>query len=237
MHEPYAQVLIVEDDPSIGRLLQSILLEAGYKTEVTNRGDLGLDLIRKGNHDLVILDVNLPRIDGLTVCREVRKFSQTPILMLSSKDEPFDKVLGLEVGADDYLAKPFDPRELVARLRALLRRPPVKNPPSGAADSQVGERLSFGPFEVDTAGHTVTVGESSVHLTFIEFSLLALLLSRTGRVQTRRTLIEEVWGHDYPGDERTVDVHIRHLRQKLREHDPKQFIVAVRGVGYKFECP
>ncbi len=231
--EPYASVLVVEDDPDIRAFVTGTLTGAGFDVIESSRGDQGLEKLRKASPDLVVLDVNLPGMDGLSVCREARKFYDGPILFLSAKDHPFDRVLGLEIGADDYLTKPFEPRELVARLRVLQRR--VGQRVSAPADDEPEEEICLGSLRINLAAHTVSVAGTTVHLTPIEFSLLSALTRGAGRVQTRQNLLDEVWGVDHFGDERVVDVHIRHLRKKLKQHEPREQIVAVRGVGYKFE--
>lgn len=230
----YGQILIIEDESDIRCLIEATLQKAGYLTIATDEGAAGLEMIRSQAPDLVILDVGLPGLDGLSICREARKFYDAPILFLSAREEAFDKILGLEVGADDYLTKPFHPGELVARVRALQRRSQSNTRPAVDAGRDQ-EFVRFAAFVIDTAGHAVAYDSQPVHLTRIEFSLLLLLVQRAGRVQTRQALLDELWGDDYVGDERTVDVHIRHLRQKLRAYDPTEYIYAVRGIGYKFD--
>lgn len=226
---PYGKVLVVEDDRDILLLIQQSLEEAGYQISVARTGDQGLLSIVQEKPDAVVLDIGLPGMDGLTVCREARKTQEVPILMLSSHGEDLDKILGLEVGADDYLTKPFNPRELVARVRALLRR-------SRRSTIQERDLLEFGGLKIDKKAHTVELGGQRIHLTPLEFSLLVALASHPGQALTREQLLDRVWGQDYFGDRRTVDVHVRHLRKKLKVQDPTDFVLAVRGVGYKFEA-
>ena len=233
--EAYARVLVVEDDPDTSSVIKSALEGAGFDVHQANRGDIGLESMRNDRPDLVVLDVNLPGMDGLSICREARKFYDGPILFLSAKDDAFDKILGLEIGADDYLTKPFEPRELVARLRALQRRMVRSTANTSSGSESAADEIRLGTVCVNLAAHTVTVAGSPVHLTPIEFSLLSVLVRGAGRVQTRQNLLDDVWGMDHYGDERVVDVHIRHLRKKLQEFEPQDLILAVRGVGYKFE--
>ncbi len=220
------RLLVIEDEPSLVAALRYSLQREGFRVDSAADGVEGLEKARSLQPDLIVLDLMLPRLDGLEVCRRVRATSNVPILMLTARADEVDKVVGLEVGADDYLAKPFGMRELVARVRALLRRAP------DTADR--GQPLTVGALTLDPAGHTVRRDGEPVELKPREFALLRFLASHAGQAFTRDQLIERVWGHDFPGDERTVDVHVRWLREKI-EADPGRpvHLLTVRGVGYK----
>jgi DNA-binding response OmpR family regulator len=222
-----ARILIVEDEDSILMALEDDLSMEGYSVTGEKNGARALEKAREGDFDLIILDLMLPGLNGLEVCRKLRaEENLTPILMLTAKSQEVDKVLGLELGADDYVTKPFSPRELLARVRALLRRGrPMDNTP---------ERTSFGDVVVDFKGYSVTKNGDPVELTVREFELLRLLVSRPNEVLGRGAILSEVWGDEWDVFPRTIDTHVVHLRQKLEENpaDPK-FIVNVRGVGYK----
>ena len=224
-------ILVIEDDLGVSRLICDSLETARFQVVSVQSGRAGLDILSKASPepDVVILDINLPDLDGLSVCRELRRFSDAPVLMLSSLDQDLDRVIGLEVGADDYLGKPFDPRELVARIRALHRRHhgfPERGEPSVA--------VSRGPFNIDALAHTVHCDGVLLELTRIEFGLLNTLISDSGRVHSRQDLLDVVWGPDYVGDERLVDVHIRNLRKKIAARNSTEFIKSIRGVGYRW---
>ena len=224
-------VLIVEDEENLRAALRYNLEREGYDVLVAGDGIVGLDLAIKRQPDLVILDVMLPGMSGYDICRTVRKESDVPILMLTAKGEEVDKVVGLEIGADDYVTKPFGIRELLARVHAMLRRPRAKK--QGSPPAKV---LVAGDLSLDTGAHVARKGGAQIDLKPREFELLAALMDNAGRAYTRRQLLESVWGANYIGDERTVDVHMRWLRQKI-EDDPSNptRIITVRGVGYRFE--
>ncbi len=226
-------LLLIDDDELITSPVTRVLNEAGYQTLVAHDGRTGLELARDGQPDLVILDVMMPEMDGWAVCRELRARSSVPILMLTALGEEVDRVLGLELGADDYLTKPFSMRELAARIRALLRRVALDRAHRAASD-----RLVIGEVTLDLTTRRVHRAEQELSLRFKEFELLSLLMSRPGEVVTRATLFDEVWGTDWLGDTRTLDVHIRWLREKI-EADPgdPRYIQTVRGVGYRFATP
>ena len=228
-----AKVLVVDDERPLVELVSSYLEREGFSVLRAFDGKQALELVRSASPDLVVLDIMLPEIDGLEVCRQLRLFSDAYVLMLTARTEEIDRVIGLSVGADDYLTKPFSPRELVARVRAMLRRPRTL---AGAAAAVEHDIASFDDLEIDYAAHEVTRGGTPVPLTPIEFSLLQTLSAHPGIVYTRDQLIELVWGHDFYGDEHTVDVHVSNLRRKI-EHDPSQpdWIETVRGVGYRFK--
>jgi DNA-binding response OmpR family regulator len=224
-------VLIVEDEENLRVALQFNLEQEGYDVHSAPDGLTGLDIARRERPDLLILDVMLPGMSGYDICREVRKDSNVPILMLTAKSEEIDKVVGLELGADDYVTKPFSVRELIARVHALLRRHH-----GDLAGASVGEPIRAGDLAVDLAGHVVRKGDEIVDLKPREFDLLALLVANPGRAYSRAQILESVWGYNYIGDERTVDVHVRWLRQKIEDEpsEPRR-IVTVRGLGYRFE--
>jgi two-component system response regulator RegX3 len=222
-------VLLIEDEPSLAEAVRYNLEREGYRVMVADDGTEGLTQFRTGNPSVVLLDLMLPGMSGIDVCKAIRAESAVPIVMLTAKDTESDKVVGLEMGADDYVTKPFSMRELVSRVRAQLRRVGMKEtaPKMGA--------LSSGKVTVDTERHEVTVSGTPISITPKEFAVLELLIERKGKLVTRDYLIEEVWGPDYVGDTKTLDVHIRRLREKV-EDDPKnpKSILTVRGLGYKF---
>lgn len=219
-------ILVVEDDPNIRELLQYNLKKEGYEVRTAEDGQKGLEIIETKWPDLVILDLMLPFRDGLEICRIIRskkELAHMPVIILTAKGEEFDRVLGLEMGADDYVTKPFSTREMIARVKALLRR--TQN-----IEQRDAEVLTRGNLIINAENYEVSLDGEKVELTHKEFQLLYLLASRPGKVFTRAYLLEEIWGYEYLGDSRTVDVHIRHLRQKLGE----DLIETVRGVGYRF---
>ena len=232
MSEATARVLIVEDEPSFVEALKVGLQREGFTTDVAVDGREALDLFDSFEPDLVLLDVMLPKISGIDVCREIRTRSRVPIIMVTAKGEEIDTVVGLEVGADDYVTKPYRLRELVARMRSLLRR---SNWSEDGVAMEEGRLLEVGDVRVDTGSHEVIVRGGLVDLPLKEFDLLTLLMENAGRVLTRDTLIDRVWGYDYVGDTKTLDVHVKRLRSKV-EPDPShpERIVTVRGVGYKY---
>ncbi len=223
-------ILLVEDEAAIAAFVQTALEREGFAVEVVEDGRQALACVNQALPDLIILDLILPGVNGLEVCRTVRRMSTyVPIIMLTARGEDVDKVVGLELGADDYITKPFNTRELIARVRAVLRLARSR------ATMDELDRLRIGRLEIDLTGRTVTVGGQPVDLTPKEFDLLVLLASHPGRVFGRETLLEKVWGYDYLGDSRTVDVHIQRLRRKLEEdpHRPR-YLLTVRSIGYKF---
>lgn len=222
-------LLIVEDDATVRETLAINLRAEGYEVHTAEDGEAGLGLARRLAPDLIVLDVMLPKLDGLTVCRLVRKQSQVPIILLTARGTETDRIVGLETGADDYIVKPFSLGEFLARVRAALRRGP-------SAVRGLTE-LRAGSLKLDLMARRAHLNDEQVELTPREFDLLAALMRNRGAVLTRQLLLEQVWGEDFMGDSRTVDVHIRWLRQKI-EADPSQpeRIVTVRGVGYRFEA-
>ena len=225
------RILLVDDEEAVQKLLTYPLRKEGYQVVPALDGVEALERLREDNFDLVVLDVMLPRRDGFDVCRQIRSRSTVPIIMLTAKTEEIDKVLGLELGADDYITKPFSVREFRSRVKAVLRR---------AALSSSGERLEApihaGDLEVDFERRQVTIRDQAVQLTYVEFEILAALAQAPGRVHSRTTLLERVWGDSAYRDPRTIDVHIRHLREKLeRDSGEPELILTVRGVGYRFQ--
>jgi two-component system alkaline phosphatase synthesis response regulator PhoP len=220
-------ILIIEDEPELVKVLRSYLEQAGFQVLTAYRGDSGLSTWEHKRPDLVLLDLNLPGMDGLDVAREIRRKSSTPIIMLTARVEETDQLIGLELGADDYITKPFSPRVVVARVRALLRRAD-----SAPETPQIVRALDL---EIDLGGHTLTRDGLEIDLTPTEFNLLAAMAAQPGRAYTRLQLLEVSQGAAYEGYERTVDAHIKNLRSKL-EHDPKnpRYIETVFGVGYRF---
>lgn len=219
------KVLIVEDESKIAELLRDYLLAAGFLAAIVERGDLAVAEVRKNTPALVILDVMLPGMDGMDVCREIRRFSSVPIIMLTARVEEIDRIIGLELGADDYVCKPFSPRELVARVKAVLRR----------TNSQPSEPLlKVGPISMDCATREVIIGGKPVNLTPNEFALLKTLMVRPNRVFTRGELLTLVQGYSFDGYERTIDSHIKNLRKKMAENFADQEVIStVHGVGYR----
>jgi two-component system response regulator RegX3 len=236
MAEPDTTVLVVEDEESFVDALTVGLRREGFRVRVARDGAEALDLFDLVRPDLVLLDVMLPRISGVDVCREIRSRSRVPIIMVSAKTSEIDTVVGLEVGADDYVSKPYRLRELVARIRAALRRAAGPAGDDGPARTEGG--IEVGDVRLDPERHEVFVRDRPVALPLKEFELLQLLLDNAGRVLTRDTLIDRVWGSDYVGDTKTLDVHIKRLRAKV-EVDPSKprSIVTIRGLGYKFDTP
>jgi two-component system response regulator RegX3 len=223
------RVLVVEDEESISEPLSYLLRQEGFEVAVTATGPDGLAEFDRGGADIVLLDLMLPGLSGTEVCRALRTRSSVPVIMLTARDSEIDKVVGLELGADDYVTKPFSSRELVARIRAVLRR-------GGEPEESAPGALESGPVRMDVDRHVVTVDGGQVQLPLKEFELLEMLLRNAGRVLTRGQLIDRVWGADYVGDTKTLDVHVKRLRAKI-EPDPGQprYLVTVRGLGYKFE--
>ena len=226
-------VLVVEDEPNLLAALEYTLEQEGYEVLTAIDGESGLQLARARKPDILILDVMLPSLDGFEICRIIRRESNIPILMLTARGEEVDRVVGLELGADDYVTKPFSMRELLARVRSLLRR--VSNSvPSGPQNES--EVLRSGDLIIDLAGHSAMLDNNPLDMKPREFSLLSLLAANKGRAFTRDQILERLWGHDYIGDSRTVDVHVRWLREKIEpEPSNPRRIVTIRGVGYRFD--
>ncbi len=226
---PNEKILVVDDDQNICELLRLYLEKEGYTVKIVYDGVSAVNAFKQENPDLMILDIMLPKLDGWQVCREVRKFSDKPIIMLTAKGEIFDKVLGLELGADDYMTKPFDTKEMVARIKAVLRRT------GAAATGEAAKEVHFENLSVNLTNYEMKVNGVSVDTPPKELELIYHLASNPNRVFTRDQLLDEVWGFDYYGDSRTVDVHVKRLREKLEGVSDKWELKTVWGVGYKFE--
>lgn len=235
MAESTTTVLVVEDEESYVEALTIGLGREGFRVQVARDGAQALDLFDAVQPDVVLLDVMLPKVLGVDVCRELRRRSKVPIIMVTAKTSEIDTVVGLEVGADDYVSKPYSIRELIARMRAVLRRSPLE---TDAAATGSLEALRVGDVSLDAQRHEVVIRGEKVALPLKEFELLAILLDNVGRVLSRDVLIDRVWGHDYVGDTKTLDVHVKRLRAKI-ETDPSAptRIVTIRGLGYKYEGP
>ena len=220
------RILMIEDEESFGEALQYQLTREGYQVDRVTDGKIGLERFNRAGADLVLLDLMLPGMPGEEVCRAIRKGSDVPIIMVTARDDDVDKIIGLELGADHYLTKPFNVRELIARMKAVLRRTTFETPT---------DALEMGAVRLDRERFEVTIRGQLIHMPRKEFEVLELLMSNAARVVTRERLIDEVWGSDYYGDTRTLDVHIKRLRAKIEE-DPKdpRHLLTIRGIGYKF---
>ena len=223
------KILIVDDDENICELLRLYLEKDGFETIVANDGEQAVDFANKYSPDLILLDIMLPKLDGWQVCREIRKTSETPIIMLTAKGETFDKILGLELGADDYVSKPFDTKEVIARIKAVLRRSHEKD-----KASQINE-VRYDKLRINLTNYEHEVNGVKIDTPPKELELIYHLASNPNRVYTRDQLLDEVWGFDYYGDSRTVDVHVKRLREKLENVSEEWCLKTDRGVGYKFE--
>lgn len=224
------KVLVVDDDLNICELLRLYLEKEGFVTRIVNDGVMAIDAFKAETPDIVLLDIMLPNLDGWQVCREIRKFSDKPIIMLTAKGETFDKVLGLELGADDYVTKPFEPKEVIARMKAVLRRTGNQS-----AEIQKAKEVSFDKLTVNLDNYEMKVNGVQIDTPPKELELIYHLASNPNRVFSRDQLLDEVWGFDYYGDSRTVDVHVKRLREKLEGVSDKWELKTVWGVGYKFE--
>ena len=225
-----ARILVVEDEETLAEAISFLLSKEGFDVAVAATGPEAIESFDKSGADLILLDLMLPGLSGTEVCRQIRTKSSVPIIMLTAKDSEIDKVVGLEIGADDYVTKPYSSRELIARIRAVLRRGELQD------NADEGTTLEVGPVRMDTDRHVISVNGEVVAIPLKEFELLEFLMRNAGRVLTRMQLIDRVWGSDYVGDTKTLDVHIKRLRAKI-EKDPAnpEFIQTVRGMGYKME--
>ena len=226
---PNEKILVVDDDTNICELLRLYLEKEGYVVKIVNDGVSAINAFKQENPDLTLLDIMIPKLDGWQVCREIRKFSDKPIIMLTAKGETFDKVLGLELGADDYVTKPFDTKEVVARIKAVLRRT------APASDTSDVKEVNYDKLSINLTNYEMKVNGVSVDTPPKELELIYHLASNPNRVFKRDQLLDEVWGFDYYGDSRTVDVHIKRLREKLEGVSDKWELKTVWSVGYKFE--
>jgi DNA-binding response OmpR family regulator len=225
-------ILLVDDEDAIQKLLSFPLQKDGYRVVEARDGEAALSRFDEETVDLVVLDLALPKLDGLEVCRRLRARSAVPIIMLTARDEEIDKVVGLEIGADDYITKPFSIREFRSRVRALLRRASLASPAGGSTTLEVG------PLRIDRARRRVEVDGKAPELTYVEFELVGILAEQPGRVFSRADLLEKIWGSSQYRDPRTVDVHVRHIREKLEQDPAKpELILTVRGVGYRLREP
>jgi len=222
------KILVVDDDENICEIIRLYLEKEGCDVTIANDGLEAIEIFKKTTPELVVLDIMLPGADGCQVCREIRKISLIPIIMLSAKDDTFDKVLGLELGADDYMVKPFDPKELVARVKAVLRR-------TGNTDKNTQGEVVYPNLLVNKSTYTVKINGEEVQMPPKELELLFFLASNPNKVYTRDRLLEYIWGYDFFGDSRTVDVHIKRLREKVEDPSHSWQIKTVWGIGYKFE--
>jgi len=223
------KILLVEDEKTLAKALKFSLEKEGFAVAIAYDGEEATSALATDPPDLVVLDLMLPKLDGYEVCRRLRRTSDVPIIMLTARNEDIDKILGLELGADDYMTKPFNMRELLARIKAILRR-------TGQLDAGGRKMIRMGSLQVDLIRHRVTLEDRDVPLTAREYALLSFLASNPGRVYSREQLLEQVWGYDFCGDARTVDVHIRHLREKLEEKPAEpRYLLTAWGSGYKFK--
>ena len=225
------KILIVDDDENIADLISLYLTKECYETKMVYNGEDALTEVEQFKPDLILLDLMLPGIDGYQVCREIRQKSQTPIIMLSAKGEVFDKVLGLELGADDYIKKPFDTKELVARVKAVLRRYKAAAP---VPESSSSKQVSYPNLTINLTNYSVIYNGQNIDMPPKELELLYFLAASPNHVFTREQLLDQIWGYEYIGDTRTVDVHIKRLREKIKDHETWR-IATIWGIGYKFE--
>ena len=222
------KILVVDDDTNICELLRLYLEKEGFETVVANDGEQAVEYANKYTPDLILLDIMLPKLDGWQVCRQIRKTLETPIIMLTAKGETFDKILGLELGADDYITKPFDTKEVIARVKAVLRR-------TYDSEKNSMQEVKYDKLRINLTNYELVVDGKSIDTPPKELELIYHLASNPNRVYTRDQLLDEVWGFDYYGDSRTVDVHVKRLREKLENISPEWLLKTVWGVGYKFE--
>lgn len=224
-------ILIVDDEANICELIRLYVEKEGYKAVIANDGDQAIEKFKNEDPDMVLLDIMLPKKDGWQVCREIRGFSDVPIIMITAKGETFDKVLGLELGADDYIVKPFEPKELIARIKAVLRRSESR----GASDNDENE-LVFDGLRINKETYEVYLDGNKIEMPPKEFELLYFLAKNKNKVYTRDQLLDEIWGYEFFGDSRTVDVHVKRIREKIEVGDKNWQLKTVWGVGYKFEA-
>ncbi len=223
------KILIVDDEENICELLRLYVEKEGYQTLIATNGQEAMDKFRAEKPDMVLLDIMLPIKDGWQVCREIRAIDDTPIIMLTAKGETFDKVLGLELGADDYMVKPFEPKELLARMKAVLRRT------TGRAEEEVNNEIVFDRLRINQETYDVYLDDEKIEMPPKEFELLFFLAKNANKVFTRDQLLDEIWGYEFFGDSRTVDVHMKRIREKIDRDDKSWHLKTVWGVGYKFE--
>ena len=228
------RILILDDDENIAEIISLYLIKECFDTEIAANGEEALEKYKAYNPNLILLDVMLPGIDGYDVCREIRKNSNVPIIMLSAKGEVFDKVLGLKIGADDYIVKPFDSNELVARVQAILRRVDERGEDGVGGYDSKEESVKYDGLTVNLTGYSVIYNDIPIEMPPKELELLYFMASRPNQVFTREQLLDKIWGYDYVGDTRTVDVHVKRIREKIKDEN-NWAIATVWGIGYKFE--
>ena len=224
-----ARILIVDDEVNIRKVVREYAEFEGYEVEEAENGMEAVKLCQENDYDLIIMDVMMPRLDGYSACKEIRKTKTIPVIMLSARGEEYDKLFGFEIGIDDYVVKPFSPKELMARVKVVIKRN------AQASEVQVQDKYSFDGLDVDISGREVYVNGEKASMTPKEYDLLFYLVKNKNIALTRDKLLEKVWGYDFPGDDRTVDTHIKMLRNSLGEY--RKYIVTLRGMGYKFEAP
>lgn len=224
------RILVADDEDHIRQLIRMYLTREGYTVDEAADGRAVLDLLDRGNYDAIILDLMLPEVDGWTVCQEIRRRGNTPVIMLSARNEEYDRILGFQLGADDYVGKPFSPRELVLRIKSVLRR-------TRAPAAEANHTISVGNLVLDEAACRIRVGDRDLNLTPKEYQLLALMMRRPGQVFTREALLEQVWGYEFTGGRRTVDSHVQHLREKMSTAGADVQIETVWGFGYRLVPP
>jgi two-component system response regulator BaeR len=229
MNKKMDKILIVEDEKKIAELLRDYLRQTGYETHIILCGDEVIPWVKKNEVEMILLDLMLPGMHGIEVCRGLRQFSQVPIIMVTAQTEEIDRLLGLELGADDYISKPFSPREVVARVKAVLRRATQPAVPANM--------LNAGILKLDEENHQIWVRDKEVDFTPVEFGLLKILMSRPERVFTREEILNKVQGYDFMGYDRTIDTHVKNLRRKLAKNGVDECIVSVYGVGYRYHVP
>lgn len=220
------RILVVDDEVNIRRVVREYAEFEGYEVAEAENGMEAVEMVKSGDFDLIVMDIMMPKLDGFSTCKEIKKYKSVPVIMLSARGEEYDKLFGFELGIDDYVVKPFSPKELMARIKAVLKR-------NSVSESSVPEKLAYEGLEIDIAGREVYVDGEKASMTPKEYDLLFYLVKNKNLALTRDKLLEEVWGYDFFGDDRTVDTHIKMLRNSLRQY--RKFIVTLRGMGYKFE--
>ncbi len=220
------RILVVDDEVNIRRVVREYAEFEGYEVAEAENGMEAVEMVKSGDFDLIVMDIMMPKLDGFSTCKEIKKYKSVPVIMLSARGEEYDKLFGFELGIDDYVVKPFSPKELMARIKAVLKR-------NSVSESSVPEKLAYEGLEIDIAGREVYVDGEKASMTPKEYDLLFYLVKNKNLALTRDKLLEEVWGYDFFGDDRTVDTHIKMLRNSLGQY--RKFIVTLRGMGYKFE--
>lgn len=229
------RLLIVDDEIKIRTVIREYAEFHDYEVDEAEDGQAAVDMVKEKDYDIIVMDIMMPRLDGYSACKEIRKIKHTPIILLSARSEEYDKLFGFELGIDDYVVKPFSPKELMARINAVVTRHKMIVAAAGAAVAPVTEETSydFGGVHIDTAARTVTVDDEKIEMTPKEYDLLCYLIKNKNQALSREQLLEDIWGYDFYGDDRTIDTHIKNLRNHLGPY--REYIVTLRGVGYKFE--